>query len=276
MQQVLFEFQILNFESTVRSVASSVATTSSGGSTTATSSSGGGATPTSSSGGGGTVTSSSGGSSTPTSSSGGAAVPTTANQSNNLGTTAGTGGPLIFFTGIQNPTNTFDHTHSIDATNHHHDIANFSHTHTVSISAHTHTVSIAAHTHDVTISAHTHTVSISAHTHTVSISAHTHTVTPVITTEYGIFRESGGNTYGLTDLDFRVNGGSWLNAEDHAVDAGNGWWQIDMTTLVINSTTFRPNQANNLLEIRSLTVDKTATIDAQLSVRNTIQAIAYV
>jgi len=93
---------------------------------------------------------------------------------------------------------------------------------------------------------------------------------------YGIFRETAPNTYALTDLDYQVNSGGWLNCEDGAVSAGSGWYQIDVTSLVQNSTTFRPLQASNLLEIRSLTLSKTATIDAQLSVRNTIQAISYV
>ena len=189
------------------------------------------------------------------------------------------------------------HTHTISSHNHTiaahtHTIAAHSHTqaaHTHNISGHTHTV--AAHTHTVavhthTIAAHTHTVSahthtITAHTHSLSqhthtLNNHTHDLSDSITAIYGIFREDGANTYALTDLDYRVNGGSWLNCEDDAVDAGDGWYQIDITSLVQNSTTFRPTAANNLLEIRSLTVDKTATIDAQLSVRNTIQAIAYV
>lgn len=168
------------------------------------------------------------------------------------------------------------HTHTIAA--HDHTIAPHNHTvatHTHTIAAHDHT--IAAHTH--TISAHTHTItahthSMSAHTH--SLNNHTHDLSESITAIYGIFRESALNTYALTNLDYQVNGGGWLNCEDDAVSAGDGWYQIDITSLVQNSTTFRPLQANNLLEIRSLTIDKTATIDAQLSVRNTIQAISYV
>lgn len=342
LQQVLFEFQILPFESTVRSVASDSPTTSSGGSTstssdsggsvstssgagggvTASSSSGGSSTPSSSSGGGTSVSSDSGGSQTPTSSSGGSSTPTTAagaatgvTQSGIGGTTwSGTTqtelGTTDAFTGADysntenaNPTtphlhafNVNTHYHTIDPAdvihvhtlvidNHTHTVSISAHTHTVSITAHTHTVTIGSHTHSVTISSHTHsvtlsnhthTVSIAAHTHTVTIAAHTHTVSPVISTVYGIYRESALNTYALTDLDYQVNGGGWLNCEDDAVSAGDGWYQIDITSLVMSATTFRPLQANNLFEIRSLTASKTATIDAQLSVRNTIQAIAYV
>lgn len=294
LQQVLFEFQILQFESTVRSVGADSATTSSGGSATPTSSSGGGATVTSSSGGGETATSSSGGSSVPTSSSAGGSTVTSAGSTAGGITSApfgtspvstGSYGDYTSASGTVSGTTVADHvhngesyfhTHTLELPTHTHALSGDAHTHTIVISAHTHTVSISAHTHTVSISAHTHTVAISAHTHTVSISAHTHTVTPSITTEYGIFRESPANTYALNQLDYRVNGGSWLNCEDDAVDASNGWWQIDITTLVMSATTFRPLQANNLLEIRSLTADKTATIEAQLSVRNTIQAIAYV
>lgn len=342
LQQALFEFQILPFESTVSSIASDSPTTSSGGSSTPSSSSGGSATPTSSAGGGTTASSSSGGgttvsstsggsstpttstlaASTPTSSSGGSATPTSGAGAGTEQTGAGIGntvwdgipetelGTTDAFTGADysntenaNPTtphlhafnvNTHYHTlspadiihqHTISMSLHTHTVSIAAHTHTVSIAAHTHTVTVAAHTHSVTVASHTHsttlsdhthTISIAAHTHSITIAAHTHTVSPVITTVYGIFRESAPNTYALTDLDYQVNSGGWLNCEDDAVSAGDGWYQIDITSLVQNSTTFRPTAANNLLEIRSLTADKTATIDAQLSVRNTIQAIAYV
>lgn len=464
LQQVLFEFQILPFESTVRSVASDSPTTSSGGGTTATSSSGGSQTATSASGGGQTVASASGGSQTPTSSSGGgatvasasggsvnttsgggggttvssagggsstpttsgggSATPTTSDGGGTTATSSSGGGqtptssagggttvsseaggsqtptssnggsatvtssaggndvvtvpagaeafgdtvpfPYVFSSGTQivNPItgdhvhsvpadhdhqiDLSDHTHTVEIDDHTHTVSISNHTHTVSISAHTHdvtlsnhthtvsvaahthtvalldhnhtvsisahthtvtisnhthnvtlsnhnhtvsisahthdvtlpnhthTVTISAHTHDVTISSHTHTVSISAHTHTVMIDAHTHTVSPIISTVYGIFRADTEDTYELADLDYRINSGSWLNIEDDAIDAGGGWWQLDITSLIINAVTFRPLAANNLLEIRSLTTGKTATIDAQLSVRNTIQAIAYV
>lgn len=312
LQQVLFEFQILPFESTVRSVASDSATTSSGGSSTPTSSSGGGTSvsssagggvvASSSSGGGSSVSSDSGGSSTPTTSSGGSSTPTsssgadvTFNSGTNIGTAHSVDTTGSYFNnsgsmvdigggdhthqilhdghthGLTQPT----HIHQVTPTGHTHTVTIAAHTHTVTIASHTHTVTISNHTHSVTLSDHTHSVTIGNHTHTISIAAHTHTVSPVITTVYGIFRESAPNTYALADLDYQVNSGGWLNMEDDAVSAGGGWYQLDLTSLVMSSTTFRPLQANNLLEIRSLTANKTATIDAQLSVRNTIQAIAY-
>jgi len=268
------------------------------------------------------------------------------------------------------------HTHTIDP--HTHTIASHTHTisgHTHTISGHTHTIAahdhtIVAHTHSLpshthsqtghshTIAAHAHT--ISAHTHSMSshihsLNNHTHSLSGSIQAVYGIFRDDPDNVFEADELRYRVNGGSWLVVDDDAVDAGDGWWQLDITALVVNATTFRPLQTNNLLEIAgtegiaissfstsgfdveintatnhnlevgepvivensvvgtsgvdvdgkytvdtvssttnvrlmpwdgvslnsggaggTITLNKRATIDAQLSVRNTIQAIAYV
>jgi len=310
LQQVLFEFQILQFESTVRSVASSSPTTSSGGGTSVSSDSGGSVNSSSGAGGGVIASSSSGGSSTPTSGSGGSSTPTTAGggggaptsddgvfsasdvitsmgsldtaystppttDSSDVGSGPVNGSPGSYSDAHTHSVNMGTHWHKQSPHAHSHSVTLSAHTHTVTIAAHTHTVDIAAHTHSVTLADHTHAITIAAHTHTVTVAAHTHTVSPVITMVYGIFRETAPNTYAITDLDYQVNSGGWLNCEDDAVSAGSGWYQIDITSLVQNSTTFRPLQASNLLEIRSLTLSKTATIDAQLSVRNTIQAIAY-
>lgn len=338
LQQVLFEFQILPFETPVKSIGSDSATTSSGGGTTATSSSGGSTTPTTSSGGGTTVSSAAGGgtsvsslgggaqsiaadaggSSVPTTSSGGSSTSTAAASVTTVGsnpadwasdaitgvnspqglatfisTDGVTGAPGSYSDAHTHISYMVDHTHDVIQVDHVHEVAIGNHTHSVSIGTHTHTVTIGTHTHTVTITSHTHgvtildhthsvtianhthTVSVSAHTHTITIPDHTHTVSPAISAVYGIQRADVADTYVLADLDFQVNSGGWLDMESYATDAGGGWYQLDLTSLVINATTFRPNQANNLLEIRSLTVDKTAQIDAQLSVRNTIQAIAY-
>lgn len=111
------------------------------------------------------------------------------------------------------------------------------------------------------------------HAHNVSIPAHTHDVTPDIQTDYGIFRESGSNTLGLVEIEYQVNGGGWGYAAT-AVAVGSGWYRLDITALLQDATTLRPLQESNLVEMRG-TVDKTCAIDAQLSVRNVIQAIAY-
>ncbi len=90
------------------------------------------------------------------------------------------------------------------------------------------------------------------HTHTVTIPSHTHTLTPDITTVYGIFREDDDRTYVIEDLEYRVNSGSWLDL-DVADDAGDGWYALDITSDVQDSTTFRPLQTSNTIEIRPKT-----------------------
>jgi len=89
-----------------------------------------------------------------------------------------------------------------------------------------------------------------SHSHTVTIPAHTHTVTPIIHTIYGIFRESAGNTYGLADLEYRVNSGAWA-ALSGAVALGDGWYRLEITTAVQDSDTLLPVAASNRVEIRS-------------------------
>lgn len=95
---------------------------------------------------------------------------------------------------------------------------------------------------------------------------------------YGIFREAGANTFDLADLEYRVNSGSWAGLET-STDVSDGWRRLDITSAVQNSTTLRPVQTNNVLEVRRKTAgatDKTAQLDVQLSVRNVIQAVALV
>jgi hypothetical protein len=182
-----------------------------------------------------------------------------------------------------------NHSHSLNSHQHglgghNHDLGNHTHTlggHSHDLGAHTHDLgghvhSLGNHTH--TLNSHTHdlgahTHSLNAHTH--SLSNHTHSLAESITALYGIFRESAANTFLITELQYRVNGGSWF-ALNTAVSAGGSWWQLDITALVIDANTLRPAQDNNLLEIGSASVaDKRVSVDAQLSIRNVIQAIAY-
>jgi hypothetical protein len=119
-------------------------------------------------------------------------------------------------------------------------------------------------------------VSAGSHTHTVA--AHTHDVTAAISAVYGIFREIAGNTYVITDLEYRVNGGSWANLSGATALSGSRY-RLDLTALVSSTTTFRPLAEDNLLEIRkkaAAAASKTVAIRARLSVRNIIQAINYV
>jgi hypothetical protein len=110
-----------------------------------------------------------------------------------------------------------------------------------------------------------------AHAHSISIPAHTHDLTPVISALYGIFEESSGNTLVEANLVYKLNGGADLGA--NVVDIGNGWYELDITAALVDSV-FRPAQENNVLEITTAT-DKTARIEAQLTVRGVVQAVAY-
>ena len=291
LQQALFEFQLLPFESTVKSISSPTATSTSGGSSTPTTSSGGSQTPTSTSGGSSTPTTSSGGSSTPTSTSGGSSTPTSSGGSAHSHTVTIAGhthtipghqhditiigngvGALTYDIGygaggtaggIRHNINSTDHVMKTDSGTGGTTSASggsstptssneSSHSHTVTISGHTHDVTVPAHTHSVTIAGHTHNVTIAAHTHTVTIAGHTHSVDVDIDTLYGIFREDDARTYGIDALEYRVNGGSWADL-DTADDVSDGWYALDITSQVQNTTTFRPLQANNTLDIRPKT-----------------------
>jgi hypothetical protein len=110
---------------------------------------------------------------------------------------------------------------------------------------------------------------------------HTHTVTPTITMEYGVFRDSAGNVFALGDLEYSLDGSTWfyfIPGVNGYASLGGGWNRIDITALVQNPTTLRPASSNNLLQIRrKLTgaTGKKCTIDAQMSIRTIIQAIAF-
>lgn len=99
-----------------------------------------------------------------------------------------------------------------------------------------------------------------------------------ITNDPGIYRESGANTFAIGDLEYQINGGGWADL-DTATSLGSAWYELDITADLYDSTTKRPDQALNLLEIRRLSTGatgKTAMIDALLSVRNIIQSINYI
>ena len=117
--------------------------------------------------------------------------------------------------------------------------------------------------------AHTHSVSIPSHTH--STPNHTHDLTPNISMEYGIFEESGANTLVLANLVIKLNGGADLNAS--VVDISNGWYELDITDDLVDAV-FRPAQENNEIAITTATA-KSARIEAQITVRGVVQAVAY-
>lgn len=122
---------------------------------------------------------------------------------------------------------------------------------------------------DMEPTGHTHNVTIPSHSH--STPNHTHDLTPNITMQYGIFEESGANTLVLANLIIKLNGGSDLIAS--VVDISNGWYALDITDLLTDAV-FRPSQENNEITITTATA-KTARIEAQITVRGVVQAVAY-
>lgn len=126
---------------------------------------------------------------------------------------------------------------------------------------------IASHTHDINLPGHTH----STPNHSHATPNHTHDLTPSISTVYGIYEESAGNTLALANLVIKLNSGADLNSS--VVDIGNGWYELDITDPLTDAV-FRPSQENNEIAITTATA-KTARIEAQLTIRGVVQAVAY-
>jgi hypothetical protein len=125
----------------------------------------------------------------------------------------------------------------------------------------------ASHSHSVTVPDHTHTVP--DHTHTIN--DHTHEIEPEILMVYGIFEESVANTLSLSNLVIQLNNGDDLCPL--VSDIGNGWYQLDITS-ELTDVVFRPRQENNEIAITTATA-KTARIEAQITIRGVVQAVAY-
>jgi hypothetical protein len=135
-----------------------------------------------------------------------------------------------------------DHTHAL--TTHTHTLSSHTHTlnnHTHSLNSHTH--SLNSHTHS--LNSHTH--GLNSHTH--DLNNHLHDLSESLTAVYGIFREVAAKTYDIVQLEYQVNSGSWISL-DTADDVSDGWYALDITSQVQNTTTFRPLQANNSINIR--------------------------
>lgn len=118
--------------------------------------------------------------------------------------------------------------------------------------------------HEHEIADHTHSVDVPAHTHQVTIPAHTHPM------QYGIYEESGANTLELADLVIKVNSGGDLR--EQCVDLGSGWYELDITAEVVNEI-YRPAQESNVIQFSTAT-EKTARLEAQLTIRGVVQAVA--
>jgi hypothetical protein len=113
---------------------------------------------------------------------------------------------------------------------------------------------------------HYHSVSVPSHTHSVEIPAHTHSQV------YGIYEESSGNTLALANLVIKLNGGADLRGA--VVSLGSGWYELDITAGLVNDV-YRPKQESNEVVISTSTANKTARIEAQMTIRGVVQAVAY-
>ncbi|MCB0136473.1 MAG: hypothetical protein KDD75_15320, partial [Caldilineaceae bacterium] len=275
LTRLTFDFQLLPLESTVKSVAGTEVTTPAGGGSTTPS--GGGSTTVS---GGGSTTVSGGGSTTPsggggtTPSGGGTTTDSGSGHTHELNLANSTSGTAVYFAGTGSPPTGDFRTSGGGKVN----TSSTGSGHTHSVPDHTH--STPNHVHDTPN--HTHATPNHQHAtpdHTHSTPNHTHTFTPTITAAYGIFRDSAGNTFGLTDLEYSVDGSTWYAftvGVNGFASLGDGWYRVDLTSLLQNSTTLRPTANNNAVQVRRKAAGaiKKAMIEAQINVRTIIQAIA--
>ena len=88
---------------------------------------------------------------------------------------------------------------------------------------------------------------------------------------YGLFEESTANTLELANLIIKLNYGPDLLA--NVLDIGNGWYELDLTEEITDEV-FRPLQTNNEIAITTV-IAKTARIEAQITIRGVVQAVAY-
>lgn len=98
-----------------------------------------------------------------------------------------------------------------------------------------------------------------------------------ITTSFGIFRAAQIDTYAISDLEYSLNGGAWT-ALSGATSLGGGWYQLDLSSSLVDSN-FRPINETNILEFRRTTAagtGKSAMLDCFIRVREVIAATALV
>jgi hypothetical protein len=147
------------------------------------------------------------------------------------------------------------------------------------VSAHTHTIP----DHDHNTESHSHvetgTVTGSAlvnvldktNLSTNSAGSHSHTITPAIT--YDVYQS--GSSYALSALEYRLNAAASWTSMDTSSSTTGSWYRFDLTTNIRNSTTLRPNQADNLIEVRrkSASTENTAQLEVQITIQSTVQTI---
>lgn len=99
-------------------------------------------------------------------------------------------------------------------------------------------------------------------------------ISSALTLEYGIYEESGAGTYAYSDIEWLVNG---VAVSGSPTSLGDGWYQYDITSLVVDADGLRPAAASNAATVRVKTVSKvgkTVQVKAQVQLRTRIQAIS--
>ncbi|MBK8772667.1 MAG: hypothetical protein IPM06_19880 [Rhizobiales bacterium] len=113
---------------------------------------------------------------------------------------------------------------------------------------------------------HTHTGP--SHTHTGP--SHVHAA-PAITVTHGTWVESlSGNVSLIGDLSWRLNGGAWLTAY---TSLGSGWYRVDLAAFL--DAQKRPTTELNTVEFRTTGAGRACMLNAQITIRNIIQAVAH-
>lgn len=100
-------------------------------------------------------------------------------------------------------------------------------------------------------------------------------ISSALTIEYGIYVESGANTYAYSDLEWRVNG---TLVTESPTSLGSGWYSLDLTGYVVDAKGLRPAAAANVVAVAIKTaskIGKTCQVSAQIERRTVVQAIAY-
>lgn len=118
---------------------------------------------------------------------------------------------------------------------------------------------------------HFHLITVADHSHVVVIPSHRHDFTAVTTMLYGLFEETGAKTLRESDLTYQINSNTPITG---ATSIGSGWYELDITSYLINGLASRPKQKSNRIVISTDTLLKTGTIKAQLTLVTTIQASA--
>ena len=163
---------------------------------------------------------------------------------------------------------TGDHTHTNTAHNH----TSPSHNHSTAAHAHLENNVLNGPTSSTSPTINSTAVTIDSTAVTITNAGdHSHTITPSVVYDF----YQGASSYALSDLEYRLNSAASWTGMQTAASISDNWYRFVLTTNIRNATTLRPNQANNLIEIRrkSGSSANTAQINAQITIQSTVQTI---